>query len=119
MSKTPKEIRNFLQETFGDFKDFQKKFLEIKLGSLPPKAHPHPRTIAKIMALKEWPYSFRELDDFFAVCWDCENKGVFAGCRHSAKAVIGSCAKLKREAHEEEYRLIKKEQDRKNKNGGK
>lgn len=112
MNKKPEELRNFLTKTFGDFEDFKKEFFRIKFGSLPPNAHPHPRTIAKIKKRDKWPYNFRELDDLFAVCYVCKNSGLFSGCKICAKVVTTGCNGLKREAHEEEYREIEKERKR-------
>jgi len=117
MNKTPEELRNFLTITFGDFKDFKEEFFKIKFGTLPPNVHPHPRTIAKIKKREKWPYNFKELDDLFSVCYMCKNKGLFAGCKLCAKVVTTGCNGLKREAHDEEYRQIKKEQEKKRRKG--
>ena len=118
MSKKPEEIRKFLRDNFGEFEDFKKEFFNISFGTLPPKAHPHPRTIAKIQKLKKWPYSFRELDDLYAVCYKCKERGIFSGCKFCAKVVAGGCNGLKREAHDEEYRQIQLENEKKRKKGG-
>jgi hypothetical protein len=108
MTKTPEELRKFLTKTFGEFKDFKDEFFKIKFGTLPPKAHPHPRTIAKIKKKEEWPYNFRELDDLYAVCYNCKNRGLFSGCNLCVKVVTTGCDGLKREANKEEIRQIEK-----------
>ena len=113
MSKTPEELRKFLRDTFGEFEEFKKEFFSIPFGTLPPGAHPHPRTISKIQKLKDWPYSFRELDDFFAVCFICKERGLFSGCKLCAKIITGGCNGLKREAHDEEFRQIEIENKKK------
>lgn len=113
MTKTPEELRNFLTKTFGDFKDFKEEFFRIQFGALPPIAHPHPRTIVKIKKMKEWPYSFRELDNLYAVCYICKERGLFSGCKLCAKVVTTGCRGLKQEAHEEEYREMVKERQKK------
>ena len=113
--KKPEELRSFLKDTFGEWDEFKKQFFSIKFGSLPPTAHPHPRTIAKIQKLNDWPYSFRELTDLYAICYVCKERGLFAGCKQCPKVIAGDCKGLHDEADLEERRLllIEREQQRK------
>lgn len=104
--KTPDELRTFLKNTFGEWGEFKKQFFNIKFGSLPPTAHPHPRTIAKIQKLNDWPYSFRELKDLYAICYTCQQRGLFAGCKQCPKVIAGECKGLHDEADIEERRLL-------------
>jgi hypothetical protein len=124
MTKTPAQIRKFLTDTFGDFDEFKNEFFKIKHGTLPPGAHPHPRTTAKIQKLKEWPYSFTELKDLYAICYVCQQRGMFAGCKFSPKVIADECRGLNQEAHREEMRLMeidrnKMRKHKKNKGKGK
>jgi len=110
MSKKPEEIRKFLTDTFGEFKDFKKEFFRIKFGTLPPNVHPNSNTISKVRKMEEWPYNFRELDKFFAVCYVCKNRGIFSGCKLCAKVVIGACEGLRKELYIEEIREDQKKE---------
>ena len=110
--KTPDELRKFLTGTFGEWSEFKKQFFNIKFGSLPPVAHPHPRTISKIQKLNDWPYSFRELTDLFAICYVCRERGLFAGCKQCPKVIAGECKGLHDEADIEERRLLSIEREK-------
>ena len=113
--KTPGELRSFLKETFGEWDEFKKQFFNLKFGSLPPIAHPHPRTIAKIEKLTDWPYSFRELKDLYAICYCCQQRGLFAGCKKCPKVIAGDCKGLHDEADLEERRLLMLERNKEKK----
>lgn len=110
--KTPEELRTLLKNTFGEWSEFKKQFFNIKFGSLPPIAHPHPRTISKIQKLDDWPYSFRELKDLYAICYSCQQRGLFAGCKQCPKVIAGECKGLHDEADIEERRLLSIEREK-------
>jgi len=113
--KTPEELREFLKDTFGEWNEFKQQFFNIKFGSLPPMAHPHPRTIAKIQKLNDWPYSFRELKDLYAICYTCQQRGLFAGCKRCPKVISGDCRGMYEEADIEERRQLEKEREKERK----
>jgi hypothetical protein len=121
MSKSKAQLRKFLKGTFGEFEEFKKEFFNIKHGTLPPVAHPHPRTVAKIQKWTDWPYSFAELKDLYAVCYCCQQRGMFIGCKIGPKVIADECNGLQQEAHREEMRIemIKREKARKKKKGKK
>ena len=93
------------KKTFGEFKQFKDKFIEMKFGSMPTSVHPNPRSIALVRNMDNWPTSFNLLQNMRAVCYGCQNQDLFSPCKMCLKAMVGECKQLKEEADLEYVRL--------------
>jgi len=108
-----KEITERCKKTFGEFKEFKKKFLEMKFGNMPPHAHPSPRSIALVRRMDDWPGSYNILGNMEAICYGCQHQNIFSPCKKCLKAMVGECKQFKQEALEEDSRIRKEERRRK------
>lgn len=97
-----KKITDICNEIFGPFEKIKESYLSMKFGQIPPKYHPHPKTIAKVRNMEKWPTTFGELEIFYAYCYECaERNKIHTDCKLSMKAITGSCHGLATEAQKE------------------
>lgn len=110
--KREKEVQDICTSLFGPFDEIQESFLSMKFGQIPPKYHPHPRTIAKVRNMKEWPTSIQGLETLYAYCHMCAKKAhIHTTCRLSIKALTGSCDGMVDEAAKEHIIRQKREKE--------
>jgi len=112
-----KKITQICNELFGPFENIKESYLSMKFGQIPPKYHPHPKTIAKVRHMDKWPTSFSELETFYAYCYECVTRNkIHTDCKLSMKAITGSCNGLATETQKEyllrERREMEKKEDK-------
>lgn len=94
-----RKMKQICNDLFGPFERIQESYLSMKFGQIPPKYHPHPKTIARVRSMDGWPTSARDLDIFYAYCYECMKRSkIHTTCKSSMKAITGSCEGISAEA---------------------